>query len=132
MARSPSFTYFREISSRFTLLPGTYCIVPSTFEPNEEGEFLLRIFFENKNNIRYVKSRNEKKYQTPNFFVEKKNKINLISGSFFFYILGKMITLVFAESITSRHMKIGNHLLLIKKTIVVALHNTVYLGFFFS
>ena len=53
-ARSPSFINLREITARFKLSPGTYCIVPSTFEPNEEGEFLLRVFSENKNNMEWV------------------------------------------------------------------------------
>lgn len=51
VARSPSFINLREVSCRFKLPPGVYCIVPSTFDPNEEGEFLLRIFSENKNNL---------------------------------------------------------------------------------
>ncbi|XP_058806409.1 calpain-A-like isoform X1 [Phymastichus coffea] len=51
VARSPSFINLREVSCRFKLPPGIYCIVPSTFDPNEEGEFLLRIFSENKNNM---------------------------------------------------------------------------------
>ncbi|XP_032453773.1 calpain-A isoform X8 [Nasonia vitripennis] len=51
VARSPSFINLREVSCRFKLPPGVYCIVPSTFDPNEEGEFLLRIFSENKNNM---------------------------------------------------------------------------------
>lgn len=42
------------MSCRFKLPPGTYCIVPSSFEPNEEGEFLLRVFSEHKNNMEYV------------------------------------------------------------------------------
>ncbi|XP_030763038.1 calpain-A-like isoform X2 [Sitophilus oryzae] len=49
VARSPSFVNLREVSCRFKLPPGTYCIVPSTFDPNEEGEFLLRVFSEKQN-----------------------------------------------------------------------------------
>ncbi|CAL1673021.1 unnamed protein product [Lasius platythorax] len=49
--RSPAFINLREVTCRFKLPPGVYCIVPSTFDPNEEGEFLLRIFSENKNNM---------------------------------------------------------------------------------
>ncbi|XP_025836402.1 calpain-B [Agrilus planipennis] len=51
VARSPSFINLREVSCRFKLPPGTYCIVPSTFDPDEEGEFLLRVFSEHKNNM---------------------------------------------------------------------------------
>jgi len=51
VARSPSFINLREVSCRFKLPPGVYAIVPSTFEPGEEGEFLLRIFSEKKNNM---------------------------------------------------------------------------------
>lgn len=51
VARSPSFINMREVSCRFKLPPGTYCIVPSTFEPNEEGEFILRVFSEKSNEM---------------------------------------------------------------------------------
>lgn len=48
VARSPAFINLREVSCRFKLPPGHYLIVPSTFEPNEEGEFLIRVFSESK------------------------------------------------------------------------------------
>ncbi|XP_034251601.1 calpain-A-like isoform X5 [Thrips palmi] len=50
-ARSPSFINLREVSCRFKLPPGSYCIVPSTFEPNDQGEFLLRVYSEKRNNM---------------------------------------------------------------------------------
>lgn len=43
---SGSFTNAREVHARFDLDPGTYIILPCAFKPEEEGEFLLRIFTE--------------------------------------------------------------------------------------
>lgn len=43
---SLTFTNAREVVDRYKLSPGSYLIVPCTFEPNEEGDFLLRIFSE--------------------------------------------------------------------------------------
>ncbi|KAH9487988.1 Calpain-1 catalytic subunit [Bulinus truncatus] len=43
---SAPFDYNREVSKRFELSSGTYIIVPSTFNPDEEAEFMLRIFSE--------------------------------------------------------------------------------------
>ncbi|KER26892.1 hypothetical protein T265_05949 [Opisthorchis viverrini] len=45
-ARSPAFINLREVCGRHKLPPGRYAIIPSTFQPNEEAEFMLRIFTE--------------------------------------------------------------------------------------
>ncbi|XP_078351287.1 calpain-9-like isoform X1 [Oculina patagonica] len=45
-ARSPVFINSREVTGRFLLDPGSYLIIPTTFEPGHQGEFLLRIFSE--------------------------------------------------------------------------------------
>ncbi|VVC40607.1 Hypothetical protein CINCED_3A007782 [Cinara cedri] len=41
----------QNISRRLRLFPGTYCIVPATSNPNEQGEFLLRVFSEHKKSV---------------------------------------------------------------------------------
>lgn len=49
VATCDAYTNLREVSCRFKLEPGIYCIIPSTFDPGEEGEFVLRIFTEKPN-----------------------------------------------------------------------------------
>uniref|UniRef100_A0A672NCX7 Calpain-3 n=1 Tax=Sinocyclocheilus grahami TaxID=75366 RepID=A0A672NCX7_SINGR len=41
-ARSRAYINLREVTQRFRLSPGEYVIVPSTYEPHQEGEFILR------------------------------------------------------------------------------------------
>jgi calpain, invertebrate len=47
VARS-QFINLRENCSRFKLPPGHYFIIPSTFDPDYECEFIIRVFAENK------------------------------------------------------------------------------------
>ncbi|XP_060755059.1 calpain-9 [Neoarius graeffei] len=47
-ARSRTYINTREVSERFALPPGNYLLVPTTFQPHHEADFLVRIFSETK------------------------------------------------------------------------------------
>ena len=48
VAKSDSFINARETVGRFSLDPGNYVVIPSTFYPHEEGHFLVRMVSEKK------------------------------------------------------------------------------------
>uniref|UniRef100_A0AAG5DW99 Calpain catalytic domain-containing protein n=1 Tax=Anopheles atroparvus TaxID=41427 RepID=A0AAG5DW99_ANOAO len=50
-AADTNFINVRENTARFNVEPGTYVIVPSTFQKNDEGEFLIRVFSETPNKM---------------------------------------------------------------------------------
>ncbi|XP_064411925.1 calpain-9 [Latimeria chalumnae] len=47
-ARCKTYINMREVSDRFSLKCGEYVIIPTTFKPEEEADFFLRIFSEKK------------------------------------------------------------------------------------
>ena len=50
------FEYLRERSGRYDLASGTYCIIPVTYKPNSEAEYMLRIATEKPAESGFVRS----------------------------------------------------------------------------
>lgn len=46
VGNSGAFTNAREVHARFDFEPGTYILIPCTYKPEQDGEFLIRIFTE--------------------------------------------------------------------------------------
>ena len=54
VASGPSYINMREVCGRHRLPPGDYCVVPTTFEANEEADFIVRVFSEKETGVTWV------------------------------------------------------------------------------
>uniref|UniRef100_A0A8B9VY03 Calpain-3 n=1 Tax=Anas zonorhyncha TaxID=75864 RepID=A0A8B9VY03_9AVES len=80
-ARSKTYINMREISERFRLPPSEYVVIPSTYEPHQEGEFILRVFSEKRS-----LSEDEKKQIWFPLRVPPKRKKDLLTCTICFYL----------------------------------------------
>jgi len=48
---SPTYINTREVCGRHRLPPGQYCIIPTTFDADEEADFIIRLFSEKPNEL---------------------------------------------------------------------------------
>nr|XP_043905693.1 calpain-3b isoform X1 [Solea senegalensis] len=84
VAKCKTYINLREVTERFCLPPGEYAVIPTTFEPHEEGEYILRVFSEKKstseeteNTIETGKTQqDEKKKGKPIVFVSDRARAN--------------------------------------------------------
>ena len=79
VGNSGDYVNKREVTKRFRVEPGYYVIIPSTYDPNVDGSFLLRIFTEKMINNRQLLQNNQVNESTGAVRVESKSSRILLN-----------------------------------------------------
>uniref|UniRef100_A0A7N6BBR4 Calpain 9 n=1 Tax=Anabas testudineus TaxID=64144 RepID=A0A7N6BBR4_ANATE len=117
-ARSRTYINMREVSERFTLPPGKYLLVPTTFQPHQEADFLVRIFSEKKAEALFfldagnqVDNTGMLEFQEFKVFWEKMKKWIMLFLAFDTDRSGKMSSYELRSALNAAGMRLNNQLL---------------------
>lgn len=87
-ARSHNFVNSREVTGRFSLPPGEYVVMPSTFKPEQEGDYVFRMFSEKAHDAGAMDTQTQIEYKPKKVSHEENAKVDEKYKAFFETVAG--------------------------------------------